>query len=78
MSGTGSVYSYTMTHVAPPGFEDRAPYALATIDLDEGVRMLAQLVNVAIEDVEIGMRVKVCWEDLTDDISFFTFEPDVG
>ena len=40
--------------------------------------MLAQLVNVAIEDVEIGMRVKVCWEDLTDDISFFTFEPDVG
>ncbi len=78
VSGKGSVYSYTVTHVAPAGFEDRAPYALATVDLDEGVRMLAQLVNVAIDDVEIGMRVKVCWEDLTDEISYFAFEPDVG
>ncbi len=77
VSGKGSVYSYTVTHVAPAGFEDRAPYALAAVDLDEGVRMLAQLVNVRIEDVEIGMRVKVCWEDLTDDISYFAFEPDV-
>ena len=76
VSGKGSVFSYTVTHVPTPGFEDLAPYALATVDLDEGVRMLARLDNVAPDDIAIGMRVKVCWEELSDDITYFAFEPD--
>ncbi len=76
VSGKGSVFSYTITHVPTPGFEDKAPYAIASIDLDEGVRMLAGLVNVDPEAVKIGMRVRVCWEDLSDEITYYAFEPD--
>jgi uncharacterized OB-fold protein len=28
------------------------------------------------DEVEIGMRVKVAWEKLSDDITYFAFEPD--
>lgn len=77
VSGRGSVFSYTVTHVPTPGFEDKAPYAIASIDLDEGVRMLVNMVNVDPEEVKIGMRVKVCWEKLSDDITYFAFEPDL-
>jgi len=77
VSGKGSVFSYTVTHVPTAGFEDKAPYTIASIDLDEGVRMLANMVNVDPEAVKIGMRVRVCWEDLSDEISYFAFEPDL-
>ena len=77
VSGKGSVFSYTVTHVPTPGFEDKAPYAIVSVDLDEGVRMLANMVNIAPDDVKIGMRVRVCWEDLSDEITYFAFEPDV-
>lgn len=77
VSGKGSVYSYTVTHVPSAGFEDKAPYPLAIIDLDEGVRMLANLANIAPDAVKIGMRVRVCWEEIGEDSVYFAFEPDV-
>ena len=76
VSGRGSVYSYTITHVPAAGFEARGPYAIALIDLDEGLRILANLVNVEPDAVTIGMRVKVCWERLSEAINYFAFEPE--
>ena len=76
VSGKGSVFSYTVTHVPPAGFEDKAPYVIASIDLDEGVRMLVNLENVDPDAVEIGMRVRVCWQELSEDITYYAFEPD--
>lgn len=62
--GTGIVATYTVLHVAPmQAFEDKLPYVLALIDLDEGVRMMANIVDCAPEDVEIGMPVSVMFED---------------
>lgn len=75
-SGKGELYSYTVTHVPTPGFEDRVPYVIGLIELDEGVRIIANMLNVTPDDVEIGMRVKVAWEKLSDDITYFAFEPD--
>ena len=74
-SGKGELYSFTITHVPTPGFEARAPYAIGMIELDEGVRIIANLINIKIDDVEIGMRMKVAWEKLSDDITYFAFEP---
>ena len=43
-SGNGRVHSWTVTHHAfHPGFKPDLPYTLVTVDLDEGVRMKAQL-----------------------------------
>ena len=76
-SGKGTVFSYTDTYVPVAGFEDIAPYALVMIDLDEGVRILANFKNYRPEHMKIGQRVRVCWEKASDDITMFAFEPDV-
>ena len=75
VSGRGKVYSWTVTYSAWPGHEDRVPYICALVELDEGVRMLANLLNVKGEDVKIGMPVQLCWERLSDEINYPAFEP---
>jgi uncharacterized protein len=62
-AGTGSVYTFTIVHRAPlPAFAARTPYVVASIELDEGVRIMAQIVDCPAEDVRIGMRVRLAWE----------------
>jgi len=75
VSGNGKVYSWTTTYSAWPGHEDRVPYICALVELDEGVRMLVNLLNCKSDDVKIGMKVKLCWEKLTDDVNYPAFEP---
>ena len=77
-SGRGEVYSYTVTHVPGAGFEERTPYVVGLIELDEKVRIIGNIVGVAPENVKIGMRVRVTFETLTEDIDYFAFEPDEG
>ena len=72
-SGRGTVYSYTVTHLPPEGFEGREPYVLVSVDLPEGARVLGTLVGVAAEDVRIGMPVHATYERLTDDITLVQF-----
>jgi uncharacterized OB-fold protein len=59
-SGRGSIYTFTVTrqNLVPP-FRAMTPYVLAMIDLDEGVRMMANVIDCDLEDVAIGQRVEV-------------------
>lgn len=75
-AGKGSLYSYTETVIPTRGFEDIAPYLIGLVELDEGVRLMALLHNCSADDVKIGMRVRLCWDELTEGYSFFAFEPD--
>ncbi len=77
-SGKGAVYSFTVTHVPTAGFEDRTPYIVGLIELDEKVRIIGNIVNVEPDDVSIGMRVRAIFEEMNEDISYFAFEPDEG
>ena len=77
-SGKGFVYSFTITHVPTAGFEGRGPYTVGLIELDEKVRIIGNVLNVKPDDVKVGMRVKVMFEKMSDDISYFAFEPDKG
>ncbi|MBN2477800.1 Zn-ribbon domain-containing OB-fold protein [Candidatus Micrarchaeota archaeon] len=56
-SGRGKVYSYTKIFVPPEGFEKQAPYMLAVIELEEGARVTAQIVDTC-GDVKIGSPVR--------------------
>ncbi|HEX9941790.1 MAG TPA: Zn-ribbon domain-containing OB-fold protein [Thermoanaerobaculia bacterium] len=56
-SGRGTVYSYSEVGQAPKGFS--GPYVVALVDLEEGVRVTAQLTDVDPEEVEIGMPVEM-------------------
>jgi uncharacterized OB-fold protein len=74
-TGRGKIYSFTTTYVPTAGFEDKVPYLVGLIELDEGVRIIGNLINVKPENVKIGMPVKVTWEKLADDANYFAFEP---
>lgn len=71
VSGYGSVYSFTVVRQAfDPAFLREVPYVVALVELDEqpGLRVLANLVDVALDAVEIGMRVAVAFEDRGDQV----------
>ena len=64
--GKGTVYTYSVVRQSyHPFFRNRVPYAVAWIDMDEGPRILSNIVGVenALEDVQIGMKVEVEWEE---------------
>lgn len=66
-SGKGAVTNFTIIHVAPyQAYAAEVPYALALVDLDEGVRMMANIVECPPEAVSIGMRVELTFEDRGD------------
>jgi uncharacterized OB-fold protein len=44
-AGTGTVYSYTVVHRAFGEFAGQAPFTVALVDLDEGVRMMTRIVG---------------------------------
>ncbi len=75
-SGRGTLFAKTTVHVPARGFEDLAPYTLAAVDLEEGVRVVGRLVGIAPEDAKHGMKLRVCWEKLSDEINYFAFEAD--
>ena len=67
LKGEGKVITYTIIHVAPEGFEGQAPYAMAIIELDEGPRITAQIIDCDVDKVEIGMKVKSTFRKIRQD-----------
>jgi len=57
-SGKGKVYSHTTIYAGPSGFEDQVPYVIAMIELEEGARVVGQVVDCKPEDVKIGAKVE--------------------
>jgi len=81
-AGTGAVYSYSIHHIGPSkAYKGDPPHVVALIDLDEGVRMMSNLVrdegpdypSIDPEEVSIGMRVRVVFHDVTDEITLPKF-----
>jgi uncharacterized OB-fold protein len=59
-SGKGSIYTFTVKHRAANSFmKEQLPYVVAIVELDEGVRMLANIVESTMGDIAIGRRVGV-------------------
>jgi uncharacterized OB-fold protein len=56
---TGKVITYTVIRVAPSDFTDEVPYALAIVEVEGGVRLMVQLVDVPLENIETGMPVRL-------------------
>jgi uncharacterized OB-fold protein len=57
-AGKGTVYSFTEISAPPEGFEDQVPYILAIIELEEGAKLTAQIVDANKDDVKIGSKVE--------------------
>ncbi|RLJ07789.1 MAG: transcriptional regulator [Candidatus Aenigmatarchaeota archaeon] len=65
-SGKGKIVSWTIIRAAPEGFEDQAPYAVAIIELEEGVKVPGQLVGRP-DGIEIGKPVRAVFRRITED-----------
>lgn len=79
-AGTGTVYSFSVVErSAVPGYAEEVPYVVALVELVEGVRLMANIVNAAPEDVRVGMPVRVTFESRSNDggaeIAIPQFEP---
>jgi uncharacterized OB-fold protein len=58
-----------------PGFAADVPYAVVVIELEEGVRMLSNLVACDHADVRIGLPVDVVFDDVTPEVTLPKFRP---
>lgn len=75
-SGRARLHSYVISHVAARGFD--APYAIAVVELEEGPRMMSNIVNVpqTPEALVLDMPLRVTFSKLTEEITLPLFEPD--
>lgn len=77
--GTGKVYSYTVLNQMSGWPEDALPVIFAYVELNEGPRMITNIVNCEPEDVKIGTHVEVRFEDTEDEnVAIPTFTPAEG
>ena len=76
-SGKGTVYSYVINHRPAPGFQDEAPYVIAVVALDEGVRMMTNLVGVDPDpaNITVNMPVQVDYDDVSEQITLPKYRP---
>lgn len=74
--GTGSVWSLTFVHV--PFYDDTwtsdVPYCVGIVELDEGVRLVTNIVGVQPGDVHVGDPVRVVFDDVTSEVTLPKFE----
>ena len=75
-SGAGTVYAVSVQHapqIPMPAYEP--PYAVAIVELEEGVRMMSTIVGTEPDSVTVGQAVTVTWEPLSDGRNLPLFQP---
>jgi uncharacterized protein len=72
VSGLGSVYTFTIVRKGAGPFRDSGPYVIAFVELDEGPRIMTNLVGVDVDQVSIGQRVHVVFEPVLDETGAVT------
>jgi uncharacterized OB-fold protein len=76
VSGKGKVYSFIVyQRVYHPGFAQDVPYNVSLIELEEGIRMLSNVTDIANDKIEIGMPVSVYFQDIDEEFALPKFRP---
>ena len=66
--GTGAVHAVSVMYRPEK-------YAVVLVDLDDDVRLMSNMVGIEPDDVTVGMRVSLTWEELSDGRNLWLFEP---
>lgn len=78
-SGRASLYTWSVVHRNDlPPFPGRVPYVAAVVDLEEGPRMMTNVVDCSFDELRIGMALTVAFRAETDDIAVPVFKPVVA
>jgi uncharacterized OB-fold protein len=75
-SGKGEIYSFTVARrPAGAAFADDCPYVIASITLEEGARIMTNVVTDDVDSVKIGMPVIVFYDQVSDELTIPKFKP---
>ena len=75
-SGRGTLYTWSVVHVNDlPPFPERVPYVAAVVELEEGPRMMTNIVDCDPDSVKIGQRVQVVFHDTGEGTALPRFRP---
>jgi hypothetical protein len=58
LSGEGTIASYTIIRIAPRGRAAEVPYAIAAVQMKEGVSVLGRVLDVPLERIAVGLPVR--------------------
>jgi hypothetical protein len=65
-SGRGRIFTWTVTAMPlHPAFKDATPYAPVVVEMDEGVRLVSEVVDCKPDDLAIDMPVEVLFDAVT-------------
>jgi uncharacterized OB-fold protein len=76
VSGRGEIFSWTVVRRGIVGFHGHEPYLIASVTLDVGVNVIANLVNCTLHEVCIGMKVVPYWLPMDDGMHLLMFQPE--
>jgi len=77
--GTGTVYTFSVVHRNDlPPFSEQVPYVAAIVELDEGPRMMTNVVDCDIDAVAVGMAVEVIFRAIDETVTIPVFRPRSG
>ena len=79
-TGKGKLYSYIINHRPAPGFEEEAPYAIAVVELEEGPRLMTNIVDCeqTPQALQLDMALEVTFEQINEEITLPKFKPAGG
>ena len=79
LSGKGTVNAFTIYHQPfHEAYIEEVPYNVVEVQLEEGPRLITNLVDVDNAEIKIGMPVEAEFEDVTDEITLIKFRPMVN
>lgn len=74
--GKGKIHTFTIAYAAaPPEFAEDQPYVLAIVEMDEGYRMMSNIVDCDFETITCEMPVEVVFDPVTPEVSLPKFKP---
>ena len=74
-SGRGTIYSYTVNHRGDGAYKGAAPYILAYVELDEGPRVLTNVVECDPVAVNVGQPVRAVFQRTAGGLALLRFRP---
>ena len=75
-SGRGTLYSFGVMHQRyHPAFADVTPYNYAIVELEEGPRLVTNIVDCPAEELRTDMPVEPVFDDVSDETTLIRFRP---
>jgi uncharacterized protein len=74
-TGRGTIYTFTVTRRGSGAYAAAAPYVLAYVELDEGPRMMTNIVDCDVDAIAVGDRVEVVFHDTGQGAALPRFRP---